>query len=478
MELHNFIDGEWMPPSSGAYIHSWNPATAQVNALVPDSASDDVDAAVKAAQAAFGPWSRLPAPTRASYMHRIANLVESRLDEFAQAESQDQGKPIWLAKAVDIPRVVHNFRYFATLIENGIGEEAREMQDGRALSYTTRQPSGVAGMIAPWNLPLYLLSFKIAPCMAAGSTCVCKPSEFTSVTAYMLCQVFQEVNLPKGVVNVVFGTGPKAGAALVEHPNVPTLSFTGGTATGRLVMRNSAEHIKRLSLELGGKNPNIIFDDADLTSCVATSLRSSFVNQGEICLCGSRILVQRSIYDTFLDKFVEATKGWTVGPPDHPDTKMGPLVSEQHMDKVLSYIQMAKEYGATIHCGGERLSALGAGFYVAPTIITGIPFDHAVFQEEIFGPVVTINTFDTEEEAIQLANCVKYGLSATVWTENGKRQRRVANALDAGTVWVNCWLVRDLHMPFGGVKASGVGREGGVHSLDFYSNVKTICLAN
>jgi acyl-CoA reductase-like NAD-dependent aldehyde dehydrogenase len=351
--------------------------------------------------------------------------------------------------------------------------------DNTAINYTVRQPIGVCGLISPWNLPIYLLSWKVAPAIAVGNTVVCKPSEMTSLTAVHMCKIIQDVGLPNGVVNVVCGLGPRAGQALVAHPNVPLISFTGGTKTAETIIKTSASNYKKLSLELGGKNPNIIFDDCNLDDCIETTLRSSFANQGEICLCGSRIYVQEGIYEKFMEKFVERVKQIKVGPPLDPLTFMGALITKDHLDKVWSYIELARSEGATIVTGGKKLKMEGefeGGFWLEPTVITGIKQSSRCAQEEIFGPVVTVNTFKTEEEAIALANDVKYGLCATVWTENVRRAHRVALGIQAGTVWVNCWLLRDLRVPFGGVKHSGIGREGGNYSIDCYTEQKTICM--
>ncbi|KAI8049755.1 aldehyde dehydrogenase family 8 member A1 [Syncephalis plumigaleata] len=485
--LSNFVNNEFVPPVDNTYIASAEPALGIPYLRVPDSSEADVDAAVQAANAAFPEWSRTPPAERAKLLDRVADLLEARLEEFVVAESRDQGKPESLAGLVDIPRSVRNFRYFADECRSSWSEEeARRLPPANGapglLSYTQRWPIGVAGLISPWNLPLYLLTWKIAPCLAAGCTCVCKPSEITSMTAYMLCEIIKDAGIPAGVVNMVFGTGPKTGNALVTHPRVPLISFTGSTATGQHIIRESASYFKKLSLELGGKNANIIFDDCDFEVALATTVRSSFSNQGEICLCGSRIFIQRGIYDKFLASMVERAKALVVGDPVESTTQLGALVSKEHMDKVLYYIQLAREEGGTIHCGGERLaiSVSGSkdGWFVAPTIITNVSPKGRVMQEEIFGPVVTVTPFETEEEAIELANDSAYGLSASVWTENGRRQRRVAESLQVGTVWVNTWMQRDLHLPFGGCKQSGLGREGGKHSLDFYTEIKAISLSD
>jgi aminomuconate-semialdehyde/2-hydroxymuconate-6-semialdehyde dehydrogenase len=476
-KLSNFIDREFKDPSTKKYLDSFNPATGDVHLLIPDSEASDVNDAVLAATKAFQQWSKTTPQQRSQYMLRIADMIESRLEEFAQAESRDQGKPVSLARSVDIPRAVHNFRYFATLI---LHTTTRSTQLPTAMNYTHRSPIGVCGLISPWNLPLYLLTWKIAPCIAVGNTCVCKPSEITSLTAWMLCGILKEV-LPKGVVNMVFGLGASVGAAMTKHPQVPLISFTGGTVTGQTIIRDSAPFIKKLSLELGGKNANIIFDDANLQECIATTVRSSFANQGEICLCGSRVFVQAEIYDKFLSGFLEAVRrDVVVGDPSLPTTTMGALVSKEHLSKVLSYVDIAKSEGGTLLHGGQRVTIAGLekGYFMQPTIIATTTTQCRVMQEEVFGPVITITPFTSESEAIQYANSTPYGLSASIWTENVRRARRVAEALHVGTVWVNCWMVRDLNVPFGGMKQSGVGREGGEWSIECYTEEKVICLAD
>ncbi|MBV9497242.1 MAG: aldehyde dehydrogenase [Acidobacteria bacterium] len=470
--LANFIGGAFVPPASGSYLEDVGPATGEVIAEIPDSDARDVDAAVAAARAAFPVWSRTPTEQRSRLLLRLADLIEQNLEELVQMESRDNGKSVSLARRLDIPRAVLNFRFFATAILHQASEA--HVTDATALNYTLRQPLGVAGLISPWNLPLYLLSWKIAPAIASGNTCVAKPSELTPLTANRLAELSLEAGIPAGVINIVHGLGGKAGAALTKHPNVPLISFTGGTVTGASVAANAAPLFKKLSLELGGKNPNLIFADADLDDAVATSLRSSFWNQGEICLCGSRIFVERSAYDAFLERFIAATKQLRIGDPSEETTDIGALVSEAHMQKVLGYIELAKEEGGTVATGGNRVDR--PGFFVEPTIITGLGCDRRVLQEEIFGPVVTVTPFDSEDEAIAFANSTRYGLSATVWTRDLQRAHRVAAALDSGTIWINTWLLRDLRVPFGGMKESGVGREGGMHSLEFFTEAKNVCV--
>ncbi|MGZ5493261.1 MAG: aldehyde dehydrogenase [Thermoanaerobaculia bacterium] len=472
MRLANFIGGAFWPPESGVYFDDIGPATGEVIAEVPDSDERDVDAAVRAARRAFPSWSRTPAAERSRLLMRLADLIEQSLEELAQLESRDSGKTITLARRLDIPRAVSNFRFFGSAILHFASEA--HVTDANALNYTLRQPIGVAGLISPWNLPLYLLSWKIAPAIAAGNTCVAKPSELTPITANRLAELSLEAGIPPGVINVVHGYGMKAGRALTTHPDVPVISFTGGTVTGAGIAANAAPRFKRLSLELGGKNPNVIFADADLDEAIATSIRSSFWNQGEICLCGSRIFVERSIYDQFVDRFVAATKKLRVGDPSDETTDVGALISEAHLQKVIGYIELAKQEGGEVVTGGNRSGS--RGYFIEPTVITGLHCDCRVLQEEIFGPVVTITPFEGDEQAVAFANSTRYGLSATVWTRDLQRAHRVAAAIDSGTVWINCWLLRDLRVPFGGMKESGVGREGGFESLNFFTEAKNVCV--
>lgn len=472
MRIANFIGGEFRSPASGAYFDDINPATAEVIAQIPDSDERDVDDAVRAAKAAFPSWSRTPAAERSNLLLKLADLIEQNLEELARSESIDNGRTLSLAKRLDIPRAVANFRFFATAILHQASEA--HMTDGSALNYTLRQPLGVVGLISPWNLPLYLLSWKIAPAIASGNTCVAKPSEMTPLTANRLAELSIEAGIPPGVINIVHGYGNKAGRALTGHDDVAAISFTGGTITGAAVAANAAPRFKKLSLELGGKNPNLIFADADLDDAVATSIRSSFWNQGEICLCGSRIFVERSIHDEFVERFAEATKKLRIGDPLDDATDVGALISEAHLQKVMGYIDLATKEGGTIVAGGRRLDH--PGYFVEPTIVTGLGCDCRTMQEEIFGPVVTVTPFDGEQEALRFANSTRYGLSATVWTRDLSRAHRVAAALDAGTIWINCWLLRDLRVPFGGMKESGVGREGGFESLNFFTEAKNVCV--
>lgn len=475
--LQNYINGQLVPPSSGQYLDNYEPATGKVYAKIPQSDQKDVAAAVQAAQAAFPAWSTKTPKERGKILMKLAALIEEQLEELALAESRDNGKPVSLAKLVDIPRAASNFHFYGTAIEH-YASHAHAMTD-QAINYTLRDAIGVVGCISPWNLPLYLFSWKIAPALAAGNCVVAKPSEVTPMTAYLLSELCQQAGLPAGVLNIVHGLGQQAGNAIVEHPEVKAISFTGGTQTGQHIARIAAPMFKKLSLELGGKNPNIIFADCDYEQMLQTTLRSSFANQGQICLCGSRIFVERSLYAKFKQDFVAKVEKMVVGDPQKEATKMGALVSKPHLEKVLSYVELAKEEGGTILTGGEIVKVQGRceeGYFMRPTVIEGLSPDCRTNQEEIFGPVVTIMPFDTEEEVLAYANGTQYGLASTIWTSHVGRATRLAQQLHAGIVWVNCWLLRDLRTPFGGVKSSGVGREGGFNALDFFTEPKNVCI--
>jgi aminomuconate-semialdehyde/2-hydroxymuconate-6-semialdehyde dehydrogenase len=465
-------------PVAGQYIDNYNPALGQVYSLIPDSDEQDVEQAVQAALKAFPAWSNTPAEKRGQIMMRIADLIDQTLDKLADAESIDNGKPLKLAKSVDIPRASSNMRFYGMAIQH-FASEAHYMEGTDAINYTVRHPHGVVGCISPWNLPLYLFTWKIAPALAAGNCVVAKPSEVTPMTAYLLSEICIEAGLPAGVLNIVHGYGHKVGAAMTAHPKVPVISFTGGTATGRTIAATAAPMFKKLSLELGGKNPNIIFADCDFNNALHTTIHSSFANQGQICLCGSRIFIERPLYEKFRDAFVEKVKAMKVGDPMEEGSKMCAVVSEQHMQKVLSYIELAKQEGGTILTGGHQVQVEGRcenGWFIAPTIIEGLPYNCRTNTEEIFGPVVTLTPFDTEEEVIQYANCTDYGLSATIWTQNLQRAHHVAHQVQAGIIWVNTWLLRDLRTPFGGMKNSGVGREGGFEALRFFTEPQNVCV--
>lgn len=477
MKILNYINGQFVNPISNEWIDNYNPSKGEVYGQIPNSSKEDVEKAYKAAKKAFPKWSNTTLEERSRIMLKISDLLETNLQQFAEAESLDNGKPIWLAKAIDIPRASSNFRFFANAITQ-FASESHESVGQDAINYTLRQPIGVVGCISPWNLPLYLFSWKIAPAIAAGNCVVAKPSEVTPMTAFLLGEICIEAGLPKGVLNIVHGLGTTTGQAIVEHPDIKAISFTGGSATGAHIARIAAPMFKKLSLELGGKNPNIIFADCDYEEMLKTTVRSSFANQGQICLCGSRIFVEESIYKKFKADFVSRVKGMKVGHPSDEKTKVGALVSKPHLEKVLSYVAIAKDEGGKVLCGGKKLTIEGYenGYYMQPTIIE-VPTDECrVNREEIFGPVVTIMPFKTEEEVLQMANKVKYGLSATLWTNNLTRTMHMTKQLQAGIVWVNTWLMRDLRTPFGGVKDSGVGREGGFEALRFFTEPKNVCI--
>ena len=478
LELHNYVEGARRPCASGRWLDVWEPATGQIYARAPQSDAADVEAAVDAARTAFPAWRDLPAAERARWLNRIADLIERDLEEFAQAESRDTGKPVSLARSLDIPRAVINLRFFAAAATQ-FASEAHAMATG-AINYTLRQPHGVVAGISPWNLPLYLLSWKIAPALAAGNCVVAKPSEVTPLTAWMLADRCIEAGLPKGVLNILHGDGAQVGNAIVTHPGVSAISFTGGTATGRRIAAAAAPLFKRLSLELGGKNPSLVFADCDFDAAVAGTVQAAFANQGEICLCGSRILVERSIYSRFRDAFVARVGALRVGDPGDAATDLGALVSAAHLDKVMTAIAQARADGGCVLSGGERARVAGArcraGWFVAPTVIENLAPDSQANQEEIFGPVATLLPFEDEAEALSIANGTPYGLAASLWSRDNARCHRVAAQLESGVVWVNTWMLRDLRTPLGGVKNSGVGREGGCEAMRFFTEPRNICI--
>ncbi len=501
--IENYIGGELTAPVSENWTENVDPSTGEAYSFIPDSDERDVERAVEAARVAFPAWSATSAEARHDTLIRLSALIERDLEQLALAESVDQGKPVSLARAVDIPRAVANFKFYATAAMH-TANESHDTVGQNAINYTLRQPVGVVGCISPWNLPLYLFTWKIAPALAAGCTVVAKPSEVTPMTAYLLSKLCIEAGLSPGVLNIVHGTGPKVGSAIVAHQDVKAISFTGGTKTGEEIARVAAPMFKKLSLELGGKNPNIIFADCNYEEMLTTTVRSSFSNQGEICLCGSRIFVERPLYERFKRDFVERVSALKVGDPQAADTDVGAIVSKQHFDKIMSYIELAREEGGQVLTGGDsidftaktqrrreeeignisgssprlRVSAVKelTGYFIEPTVIEGLPFDCRTNQEEIFGPGVTIMPVESEDEVLGYANSVRYGLSATVWTENLSRAHRVASRLESGIVWINCWLLRDLRTPFGGVKDSGMGREGGFEALRFFTEEKNVCV--
>ena len=474
MEVLNFVDGAFQ--TTAQVLENVAPGSGEKFGTIPRSGAAEVDKAMAAAKRAFPSWSKTPAAERAACLERLADAVQANAAMLAEAEAKDNGKPVSLAAHVDIPRAEKNLRFYASGIQHFASHS--HAMEGEAINYTLRKPLGVVACISPWNLPLYLFTWKVAPALAAGNCVVAKPSELTPVTAYLLSTWIKDAGFPDGVFNVLHGLGPEVGEAMVIHSDIAAVSFTGGTVTGARIAGHVAPKFKKMSLELGGKNPAVIFEDADMEEALRTTLRSSFANQGQICLCGSRILVQRSIYDAFRDSLVTKASKMVAGDPLDPSTKLGAVVSEAHMNKILSYIELAKEEGGQVLCGGERLRPAGVegGFYVAPTVIEGLGPKCRTNQEEIFGPVVTLQPFDMEEEALALANDTAYGLAATLWTTDLKRAHRVAAGIESGIVWVNTWLLRDLRTPFGGVKASGLGREGGFDALEFFTEPQNICI--
>ena len=474
--IQNYINGEFV--GTNETIEDINPANGEIIAHIPKSSSKDIESAVESADLARHSWSKLSLEDRADWLDKIANALEAKADEIASLESLDTGKPISLAKAVDASRSITNFRFFAQFSKD-FSVENFEMDD--ATNHVLLKPVGIAGLITPWNLPLYLLSWKIAPAIVMGNTVVAKPSELTPLTANLLSETLHEINFPAGVVNIVHGLGSEAGQAIVEHPKVNLISFTGGTLTGKKVAETAAPMFKKLSLELGGKNATIVLEDTNLDESIPEIARSGFMNQGQVCLCGSRIFVSDKIWDEFLDKFVKYVENMKVGDPSSLDSDLGALVSFAHRDKVESYIHLAQREGGKILCGGKEPqlpSPFDRGAFLEPTVVSGLSHLSRTATEEIFGPVVTLHSFRTDEEAIEMANCTDYGLAGSVWTGDSKRGKSVAEKIDTGMVWVNTWLHRDLRVPFGGVKDSGVGREGGRWSLSFFSEAVNICVKN
>ena len=477
LKIKNFIDGQWLEPVQGEYMDNYSPVTGKVYSQVANSSKGDVDLAVIAAGRAFETWSKTTVEERVHWILKLADLIEKNSEKLVAAESFDQGKPVWLARSVDVPRGSGNLRFFAHAVMSRRSVSFTDTEN--VVEWIHRPPIGPCALISPWNLPLYLLTWKIAPCIATGNTAICKPSELTPMTAHLFSELVVESGFPKGVINIVHGRGSGAGQSLVEHPGVPVVSFTGGTKTGVQIAKTIAPFFKKSSFELGGKNPNIIFSDCDFKKALKTSLRSSFLNQGEICLCGSRVFVERDIYENFLDQFVLETEKLQVGDPEDKKTFLGALVSKSHLEKVLSYVKLAREEGGRIQTRSE-VGGLGekiqGGYYMRPTVITDLDPKCSVQQEEIFGPVVTFTPFETEEEVLEMANGTPYGLSASLWTSDNSRVHRLSRKIQAGTVWVNSWMYRNLRAPLGGMKNSGLGREGGEYSLNFFTETQNVSI--
>lgn len=471
-KILNFIGGEFTPPLDGEFLDNVNPATGKGYSKVPNSKAADVEKAVAAAQKAFPAWSALSAEDRSKYLQKISDLILKNLDALALAETIDNGKPIMVSKTVDIPRSAENFSFFAEIIKEFVSHEFDDRGKGRNTVHYS--PVGVVGCISPWNLPLYLFTWKVAPALAAGCTVVAKPSEVTPMTAYLLGKICQEAGLPPGVLNIVHGLGQNVGAAISKDPAIRAISFTGSTATGKMIAQDAAQTMKRLHLEMGGKNANIIFSDCDFEKALETTVRSSFANQGQICLCGSRIFVERPIYEKFRNALVERVKALKQGDPTLAKTQQGAVVSKAHFEKVMSCIKRSMTEGGKILTGGHEVK-MGEGYFIAPTLIEGLPYHCSTNQEEIFGPVATIAPFDTEAEVIDWANSTQYGLAGSIWSRDEQKAERVALKIDSGIVWINTWMLRDLRTPFGGMKESGRGREGGKYILEFFSNMKNIC---
>lgn len=475
--LENFINGNFIGPISGKFIDNINPATGEVYGQIPDSNKKDIDLALGFAQKAFTTWGTTTAENKFRILNRIADLIDENIDALALAETNDNGKPFWLSKKIDIPRASANFRFFATAAIQ-FASESHAMED-KAINLTLRQPIGLVGCISPWNLPLYLFTWKIAPALAAGNCVIAKPSEVTPVTAFLLGKICKEAGLPDGVLNIVHGSGTSTGEAIVKNPYIKAISFTGSTKAGASIASIASPMFKKLSLELGGKNPNIIFTDCDWNKMMNTTIQSSFSNQGQICLCGSRILIEKSIYEKFKTEFVDRTKALTVGDPLNDSSKQGAIVSKIHFDKIINCIELAKQEGGKILCGGNIVTPEGRcenGYFIEPTIIEGLGPSCKTNTEEIFGPVVTLQSFENIDEALKLANATEYGLAATIWTQDISKANIIASKIESGIVWINCWLHRDLRTPFGGVKNSGVGREGGWDAMKFFTEAKNVCI--
>lgn len=470
--IKNYIGGKFLDPMTEQYLDNFDPSNGSVYARIPDSGSKDLELAVDAASRAFVKWSRLPISERSQILIRLSELISTHLERLALAESQDNGKPVSLARKIDIPRAAANLRFFGSAIVNESSEA--HIMEGEAVNYTRRAPLGVVGCISPWNLPLYLLTWKIAPALAVGNCVIAKPSEITPYTAFLLGELANEAGIPPGVLNIIHGSGRGIGQAIVDHPEIRAISFTGGTETGKIIGQSAARQFKKVSLELGGKNPVVVFDDCDLEEAISISVRSAFTNQGEICLCGSRIFVQGTIYDRFKKAFIQKVEKLKVGKPDQ-EVNLGAIVSKEHLEKIATFVEESKKAGGRILTGGKKI-IISEGYYFEPTVVEGLDEHCTINQEEVFGPVVTLIPFSDEREVIRQANATRYGLAAMIWTNDLKKAHRVAHEIKAGIVWVNCWMLRDLRTPFGGMKYSGVGREGGTEALRFFTEPQNICI--
>jgi len=470
--IKNFIANRFVEPTTNEYFIKDDPSTGKPSIKVARSNFADVNKAIEAASVASKEWANVSQAARCDILNQIAQKIESRFDEFAALECEDTGKPLKLCKDLDIPRAIHNFKFFSDFAGKS---EPSAYDMSAATSYALRFPLGIVGLITPWNLPIYLLTWKLAPALAAGNAVIAKPSELTPQTANLLAEVLLECDLPSGLVNIIHGPGREAAEPILTSPKIKAISFTGGTSTGKRIIELASQDFKKVSLELGGKNPTIVFADANLQEAAAGVARSSFLNQGQICLCGERILIEKTIYDKFKKLLLEETKKLRPNVPSLADTNYGALISKSHLEKVAQYVELAKQEGGIILYGGKKVDHL-SGFFFEPTIIEGLDHNCRTVKEEIFGPVVTLHPFETEAQAIELGNSVEYGLSASCWTQDTKRAHRLGEQIEAGTIWINTWLMRDLRAPFGGMKKSGLGREGGSHSLDFFSEYKTLCI--
>lgn len=478
MQLQNFINGEHHP--SHETLPLFEPATGNMYGTLPNSSEEDLERAVQAAKAAAPAWGALEAVERGNCLRRLAQLIEDRSEAFVDAEVRDNGKTKGLAAAVDLPRTLSTLRFFASLSETW-GSESHMAQGGAVVQYTHRKPVGIVGCIAPWNFPLYLFSWKFAPALAAGNCVIGKPSELTPATAYLLSQLINEAGFPPGVFNILFGEGKGIGEAIVRHPDIPAITFTGGPVAGRRINELASQRFKKVTLEMGGKNAFVVFEDAQIEQAIGFALKSAFANMGQICFCTSRILVHQNVYTTFRDRFVEAVKSMRVGDPLDPATTTGAIVSEGHRDRILRALEQIKAEGGQILCGGGAPPAPNErckeGYFIAPTVVEGLTNACSTNQEEIFGPVVTLQSFASEQEAVELINDSPFGLTVSIWSQNVHRCHRIAAAANVGTAWINTWMVRDNRAPFGGQKDSGLGREGGVEAMRFFTDAQNVCLA-